>query len=254
MGGDEDASSAVAGSDMIETGSSNTVQKLSPAQKQAGRFLARCQSEAVQVTVFADARADGLLELRSRYQDLKPTLTHLLMAALVRALEQHPHFNAHFEEDHLQLIDQVHLGLAVATPSGDLLTPVVRDLRGKSPLQIAACARAQAEKARAGALTLQDVRGASFTLSNVGQTRTVRYATPVLPLPQVAILATMAVRQEPVVRDGVPAAAWILPMSLTFDHRVHNGAAATSFLDTFATILEHPYELDAHSDNQEERP
>ncbi len=239
---------------MIETGSSDTVQKLSPAQKQAGRFLARCQSEAVQVTLFADARVDLLLALRSRYQDPKPTLTHLLMAALVRTLEQHPQFNAHFEEDHLHLIDQVHLGLAVATPGGDLLTPVVRDLRGKSPLQIAPRARAQTEKARSGALTPQDVRGASFTLSNVGQTRAVRYATPVLPLPQVAILATMAVRQEPVIRDGVPSAAWILPMSLTFDHRVHNGVAATSFLDTLAAILDHPDKLDVTSDNLEEYP
>jgi len=118
-------------------------------------------------------------------------------------LEQH----AHFQEDHLHLIGQVHSGLAVATSSVDLLTPVIRDLRGKSPLQIAACARAQTGKARSVALTLQDVRGASFTLLNVGQTRAVRYATPVLPLPQVAILATMAVRQEPAIRDGVPPAA-----------------------------------------------
>ncbi len=239
---------------MTATEHATSDRALSVAQKQAGKFLARCQSEAVQVTIFGDAEVSALTAWRARTPDLKPTLTHLLMAALVRALLRHPDLNAHYEDGRLKRFDDVHLGVAVATPKGDLLTPVVRNLRGKSLTEIAALTSAKTEKARSGALTLQDVKGAGFTLSNVGQSRTARYATPVVPLPQVAILATVAVREEPVIRDGTAVATQVLPMSLTFDHRVLNGVAASAFLETFAEILRCPEALTGAADSPLEEP
>lgn len=236
---------------MTDIEGATTVRPLSIAQRQAGRFLAQCQAEAVQVTVFGDAVIDELIAWRADTAPPAVTLTHLLIAALVRALERHPDLNAHYRNGGLVRHDDVHLGLAVTVPGGDLLTPVMRRLRGCSLERIAALTDRQARKARDGDLTLEDIRGASFTLSNVGQSRIARYATPVVPLPQVAILATMAVRQVPTVRGGAITAAHTLPLSLSFDHRAVNGAEATAFLETYARILERPDALAGTGNPQE---
>lgn len=194
------------------------------------------------MTIFGDARVCDLMEFRARNYDrpTRPTLSPFLISALVKSLEKHQELNAHFNDGRLTVFRDVHLGLAVATDKGDLLTPVLKDLRGQSLQQIAAATDALVRKARAGDLELTDIRGASFTLSNLGQTETARYATPIVPLPQVAILATLSVRQEPVVSDQGIAAAHMLPLSLSFDHRALNGAAATAFLQSFADFLKQP--------------
>lgn len=218
------------------------VRPLSPAQKQAGRFLADSQSKAVPVTVFGDARVCGLMEFRERNynRSTRPTLSPFLISALVKSLEKHQDLNAHYDDGSLRVFHNVHLGLAVATAKGDLLTPVLKNLCGQSLQQISAATDALVRKARAGELGLTDIRGASFTLSNLGQSETARYATPIVPLPQVAILATLSVRQVPVVSDQGIAAAHMLPLSLSFDHRALNGAAATAFLQTFSDFLKQP--------------
>lgn len=221
------------------------VQTLSPAQKQAGRFLAASQSNAVPVTIFGDARVCDLMAFRERNYDnsTRPTLSHFLISALVKSLEAHAGLNAHFDDATLKIFKDVHLGLAVATPNGDLLTPVLKHLRGKSLDHISTAAKELTRKARAGDLDLKDIRGASFTLSNLGQFETARYATPIVPLPQVAILATTSVRKMPVASDRNIVTAHMLPLSLSFDHRALNGAAATAFLQTFADCLKQPESL-----------
>ena len=88
-----------------------------------------------------------------------------------------------------------------------------------------------------------NLKGAGFTLSSVGQTKTAKFATPIVPVPQVAILAATALRDAPVVRDGALAVAPTLPLSLGFDHRALNGAAANAFLDTLAETLAAPEAL-----------
>lgn len=182
------------------------------------------------------------MEFRDRNYDrsTRPTLSPFLISALVKSLEKHADLNAHFDDGRLTVFRDVHLGLAVATATDDRLTPVLKNLRGQSLQQISAAADALVRKARAGDLGLADIRGASFTLSNLGQSETARYATPIVPLPQVAILATLSVRQVPVVSDRGIAAAHMLPLSLSFDHRALNGAAATAFLQTFAEFLNQP--------------
>lgn len=204
--------------------------------------MSTSQAEAVSVTIFGDARVCDLMEFRDHNYDRsnRPTLSHFLISAVAKSLEQHEELNAHFGDAGLKIFRNVHLGLAVTTSNGDLLTPVVKNLRGQSLQQISEATDALVRKARAGDLKLTDIRGASFTLSNLGQSETARYATPIVPLPQVAILATLSVRQEPVVKNNTIAAAHLLPLSLSFDHRALNGAAATAFLQTVADFLKQP--------------
>ena len=218
-----------------------SARRLSPVQRQTGKVLSKSRAETVEVTVFGELDVTELVRVRSELtQDDRPTITHFLLAALARSLRDQPDFNAHFADDALTLLPEIDLGFAVSLPNGDLVSPVLRDV-GRLPLDaIAAAARDLAARARAGTLALADMRGAGFTLSSIGQTPAARFATPVVTVPQVAILAAMAVRAQPVVTDGRIGIAQILPVSLSFDHRAVNGAAANAFLQSLADHLARP--------------
>ena len=209
--------------------------------------MARSAAEAAACTVFADLDAAPLTALREGLgPDLgsrRPTVSHLLAAAVARALVAHPALNAHLEGDVLHVAQAVHLGLAVALPDGGLVAPVLRDAHLLAAPDLADAARTLTDRARAGTLRPDDVRGATFTLSNAGPARTPRYATPLVPLPQVAILAATAIRPEPVARGGAVSVGETLPVSLTFDHRALNGAAANAFLEDLAARLAAPEAL-----------
>ncbi|MGR3434858.1 MAG: 2-oxo acid dehydrogenase subunit E2, partial [Shimia sp.] len=104
-------------------------------------------------------------------------------------------------------------------------------------------ARALGDAAEAGTLTPADMRGATVTLSSTGPGTVARHATPLVPLPQVAILAVTAIRDAAMVRGGAVVPGRVLPLSLTFDHRALNGAAANAFLDDLAAALADPAPL-----------
>ena len=219
-----------------------TPLRLSMVQRQTAKLLSKSRAETVEVTVFAELDVTALISLRAdmRATEPAPTITHFILAALARTLATHPTFNAHFTDDTLHLLPQADIGFAVSLETGDLISPVLRDV-GALPLDgIALAARGLAERARTGALALADMKGAGFTFSSVGQTPVARFATPVIPVPQVAILAAMAVRAQPVVRGDAIGIAQILPVCLSFDHRALNGAAANAFLQTLADTLAAP--------------
>lgn len=222
---------------------------LSPAQRQAAKFLSRCDAETVCVTVFGQADAGAVQAHRAalaRNADANdaPTITHYLLAALARTLAEHPVFNAHFVDGELQHNHAVDIALAVAMPNGDLVMPVVREVDRKPLRELHRECDTLVERVRAGGMTLKDTRGATFTLSNLGRPEVPTHATPVIPVPQVAILAVTAIRQTPVVRDGAIVIADMLPLSLSFDHRVINGVAANQFLDRLGEWLARPDELE----------
>jgi len=232
---------------MAENGAASRLQHLSPMQRQAGKFLAGCQNESVQVTVFAEIDVSRLMAVRTALSGAgkAPGITAFLIAALAKTLRQHPEFNAHYEDGALRLFDEVNIGLAVSLESGDLVTPVLRDVADKTVSEISDSAAALAEKARNAALVVADMRGAGFTLSNLGRSGVVRFATPIIPVPQVAILAATAMRETPVAVGGAVKVVPVLPLSLSFDHRAVNGSAATGFLESLADALTRPEELAA---------
>jgi pyruvate dehydrogenase E2 component (dihydrolipoamide acetyltransferase) len=142
---------------------------------------------------------------------------------------------------HLTLKHYYHLGIATDTPEG-LIVPVVRDVDQKSILTLAAEVQRLAELARERRVVLADLRGGTFTISNYGAIGGL-FATPMLHLPQVAILGVGKQVQKPVVHEGEVAVRTMLPLSLTFDHRAMDGAHAQRFLNELIAYLADPARL-----------
>ena len=135
----------------------------------------------------------------------------------------------------------VHLGVAVATERG-LIVPVLRDVDKKPVIELARELAALAQRTRDGKATLDDLKGGTFTVTNIGALGGTG-AIPIINYPEVAILGVARARQEPVVRDGQIVPRLLLPLSLTFDHRVADGADGARFASAIVRLLEHPDEL-----------
>ena len=171
------------------------------------------------------------------------TLTSFLLKAVALSLGEHPHFNASLDPAAGELIVKryVHLGVAVATERG-LIVPVIRDVDGKPLLELQRELGALAQRVRDGKATLEDLRGGTFTVTNIGALGGTG-AIPIINYPEVAILGVARGREEPVVRDGAIVPRLLLPLSLTFDHRVADGADGARFASAIVRRLEHPDEL-----------
>ena len=154
---------------------------------------------------------------------------HVTLKALAQALQQHRFLNATLAANEIQLLEEINIGVAVALSDGNLVVPVIRAADQKSITDIAAEARLLADQARNGKLRLSDVRGATFTLTNVGMIADSRWQTPLVPTSQCAILATGAIREAPVVRNGAIVVGRVMSASLTFDHRIVSGCRLPCF-------------------------
>ena len=168
------------------------------------------------------------------------TLTAFLLKAAAHALVEHPTFNATLDAAAGQLIVKryVNLGVAVATERG-LIVPVLRNLDSKGVLDIGRELGALAQRVRDGKATLDDLRGGTFTITNIGALGGTG-AIPIINYPEVAILGVARARQEPVVREGRIEPRLLLPLSLTFDHRVADGADGARFASAIIRRLERP--------------
>ena len=171
------------------------------------------------------------------------TLTSFLLKAAALALGEHPQFNASLDAEAGELIVKryVHLGVAVAAERG-LIVPVIRDVDRKPLLEVQRELGALAQRVREGKATLEDLRGGTFTITNIGALGGTG-AIPIINYPEVAILGVARAREEPVVRDGAIVPRLLLPLSLTFDHRVADGADGARFASAILRRLEHPDEL-----------
>jgi len=171
------------------------------------------------------------------------TLTAFLLKAAALALRAHPQFNASLDPAAGEMILKryYHLGVAVATPRG-LIVPVLRDVDGKPVLEIGRELAALAQRVRDGKATLDDLRGGTFTITNIGVLGGTA-AIPIINYPEVAILAVARARQEAVVRQGQIVPRMMLPLTLTFDHRVADGADGARFATEIVSLLEAPERL-----------
>ena len=208
----------------------------------ATRMLQSLQTMA-QVTLTTEANVSQAMLLRqglSRHSNsggLSPL--HLVVKATARGLKDHPRLNAVQTQDQVQMMDQVNIGLAVSLPEG-LMTPVIREVDGKSLNQIAQEARELAAKIRENRATPDDVTGGSFTVTNLGA-YDIDGFTPIINPPQVGILGVGRAVDKPVIENGEVAKATMMFLSLTFDHRVVDGAPAAEFLQTVKGYLEDPW-------------
>ena len=171
------------------------------------------------------------------------TLTSFLLKAAALALREYPQFNASLDAGAGELILKryCHLGIAVATDRG-LIVPVIRDVDKKPVMELARELAALAPRVREGKAALDDLRGGTFTVTNIGALGGTG-AIPIINYPEVAILGVARGREEPVVRGGQIVPRTMLPITLTFDHRVADGADGARFAQAIIRRLEAPETL-----------
>jgi pyruvate dehydrogenase E2 component (dihydrolipoamide acetyltransferase) len=207
------------------------------------------------ITMEVDVTEAGRMcqELSERWQaepggGVSVTYTHAIVKAAALALAEHPRLNSTLEGDAIRLLDEVNVGVAVSLDEG-LIVPVVREADRKPLRQIAVEARELSEKARQGTLTVDEVTGGTFTVTTLGM-YDVDVFTPIVNPPQCAILGVGRVKEVPAFLGRGESASGgegdqvvrrsVLNLSLSFDHRVVDGAPAAEFLRRIKHYLEHP--------------
>ena len=176
-------------------------------------------------------------------KSIRLTSLAFVVRAVVSALKNFPHVNSQLDEVSSEIVlkEYCHIGIATDTDHG-LIVPVIRDADKMSILKIAGEIQSLAEKARTREIDLEQLKGAGFTITNVGVIGGV-HATPMIQPPQVAILALMAARKKPVVLDEQIQIRRIMPLVLAFDHRVLDGAMMARFMNHIKSLLENPMRM-----------
>ncbi len=194
---------------------------------------------------------DEILAQRSKLNDalaasgVKLSVNDFLVRACALAMAKHPYFNASFGGDHIVIHGQVNVGIAISLPEergGGLVVGVIRDADQKSLRQISLEAKFLAEKARTKGLTMEEMGGATFTISNLGMYG-VEHFTAIINPPNSAILACGAAIEQPVVRNHQLVVGWEMQATLSLDHRVIDGAMAAEYLKTLKGFIEAPATL-----------
>jgi len=164
------------------------------------------------------------------------SLTAVLIKGVARALKDHPLMNSRFVEGKIELIEDINLSVAVATEEG-LLVPVIHKADGMSLGEISSVLKELTDKARKGRLSLQDVSGGTFTVSNLGMFGVDSFS-PIINPPQAAILAVGGMKDKPLVRNGKVAVAPMVSLTSVADHRILDGVLVAGFLKRVKEILE----------------
>ncbi len=208
--------------------------------------LISAQRTTAFVTGMEEADVTDLWELKVReaqelsHREIHFTLLPVIIKAVQHALAEHPYLNASLDDqtEEIVLRKYCNIGIAVDTPDG-LMVPVLRDVAKKSVLELAEELNRLGERARTRTITLQELKGSTFTITNYGLFGGT-YSTPIINYPDSAILGCGRVAERPWVVKGEIRVRKILHLSLTFDHRLTDGADATRFLVKVARYLEDP--------------
>ncbi|MDH5736815.1 MAG: 2-oxo acid dehydrogenase subunit E2 [Gammaproteobacteria bacterium] len=176
-----------------------------------------------------------------RSEDLRPTFTDLVLAATARALKRHPLMNSRFTEEGIFTLSEINLGVAVALPEG-LVVPVIRRAADLSFKVMSKMVSELTEAAKRGELGLDDFAGGTFTVSSLGMYGVDAF-TPILNEPQSGILGVNRIYDGTFWRGEKPRRVKQMTLSLTWDHRVLDGAPAAEFLGEVKSLLEQPYRL-----------
>lgn len=213
-------------------------------RKMTADHLTQSWQQIPHVTQYGEADITNIDEMRKRLmptlkeRGIKLTPTVLIIKSLAMALEKFPEFNTSLDERNGVIIQKkfVNIGVAVNTDKG-LLVPVIRDVNQKTVIEVAQDLSAIAQKARNGQITLNDMQGGCSTVSSLGGVRGTAF-TPIINAPEVSILGVSQTQEKPVVYQGQVQIRKMLPLSLSYDHRVIDGFAGASFLAYLCEILE----------------
>jgi pyruvate dehydrogenase E2 component (dihydrolipoamide acetyltransferase) len=224
-------------------------EQLSRMRKTIAANMVRSVSTIPHLTNFDDADVTELEQLRKASapeyakSNVKLTALAFVIKAVSLSLRQHPLVNASIDLEKGEIVykDYVNIGLAVDTPRG-LVVPVLRDCDRLAIPQIAQVVAETAEKAKNAQYGLEDLRGGTFTISNLGAVGG-QYSTPIINWPEVAILLLGRSRRVPVVHEDRIEPRLMMPLSLSYDHRLIDGAMAARFLNEVIGYLESPGRL-----------
>jgi len=220
------------------------VVPLTGVRKLIAQRVAESARTTARLTLTTEADATELVGLVKRFrelleaQDAIPGYNDLFLKAVAQALRDHSYLNARWTEKGIELLREINIGLAVDTERG-LIVPVIADVPGKALRDIARERRDLTERALAGKLLPEDLAGGTFTLTNLGMFDIDAF-TPLINLPQCAVLGMGRIRTKPVVYRGEICAREMMALSLTFDHRIVDGAPAARFLQQVKQLIEHP--------------
>lgn len=230
-------------------------EKMSPLRRTIAQRMTDSWTTIPHVTQFDDADITDLMEIRKRYgpayekSGARLTLTSFAIRAVVSALDKYPAFKTGIDYRALEIVtrDYVHVGVAVDTEAG-LLAPVIRDVDRKSLLELSRELDELAERTRRRKLTADEMQGAAFTISNLGSIGG-SYFTPIVNGPQVAVLGMGRGVHRPLVRDRKVVPRLVLPLALSYDHRVIDGADGARFLREVVRCLEDFPEADVRTES-----
>jgi pyruvate dehydrogenase E2 component (dihydrolipoamide acetyltransferase) len=212
---------------------------LSPVRRTIADRLTRSWREIPHVTTYGAARAERLLAERRRLLEGAEgplPLEALLVALVVPLLEEHPEFNATVSGTDVLLRKHYDIGVATDTPDG-LMVPVLENASGRSVMELADAIIRLAKAARSRSLSADEMRGATFTVSNIGAVGG-GYGTPIIPFGTSAIVSFGRAAAEPVVERGAVVAGIVLPISLSYDHRLIDGARGRAFMAGLVSAIE----------------
>jgi 2-oxoglutarate dehydrogenase E2 component (dihydrolipoamide succinyltransferase) len=210
--------------------------------------LKEAQNTAALLTTFNDVDMSAVMEARSRYKDLfekkhgvRLGFMGFFVKAAVQALKDVPAVNAALEGDEIVYRDYVDVSVAVSAPNG-LVVPVVRDAQSLSVASIERKIGEYGKRAKEGTLTMDDMKGGTFTISNGGVFGSLM-STPIINPPQSAVLGLHRIEERPVVRGGQVVVRPMMYLALSYDHRLIDGREAVTFLVAIKEAIEDPTRL-----------
>ena len=220
--------------------------KLSGMRKAIAERMMAGKRNTAQIYMTVSIDATRLLETRERLASLleksgggiRPTITDLLMKICASAVSRHPILNTRWASEGIVWLDAIHMGMAMALEEG-LIVPVIRDIGKKTLSEIAKARTSIVEKGKSGELTPDEMKGSTFTISSLGMFGIEEFAAIINP-PESAILAVGAILDKPVVIAKEIVVRPVMKITLSYDHRVIDGAKAAGFMKTLKEILENP--------------
>ncbi len=189
-------------------------------------------------------RGEALIKLREtvlKVNKVKVSYNNLIIYIVSRVIKNFPMFNAFVDDENIYLKDDINIGFALATQKG-LMVPVVKNADQKTLTEIDKEVKTLIKKAQDGTITVGDLKGGTFTISNLGMYG-IDYFEAIINPPQVAILAVSAIKKEPVIEGDNIGIGYLFNISLTSDHRAVDGAESAKFLVALKDALENPYEI-----------
>lgn len=230
------------------TGTTDEIIEMDRMRKLIAKNMIESKRTSAHVSSFIEVDMTAIVQWREKYKDAfkkregySLTYMPIIVAAIVQAIKTYPMINISVDGDHIIKKKNINIGIATALPNGNLIVPVVKNADNKNLLGLASAISELAQKARNNQLSPQDIQGGTYSVSNIGTFGNI-LGTPIIPQPQVAIMAIGAITKKPVVLEtsegDVIAIRHMMYLSHTYDHRVVDGALGGMFLKQVANNLE----------------